>query len=165
MYLFGCFVSQLRHVGSFVCNSWALELVSWIIEARGLSCSMACDILVPWPRIKSTSPALRGRFLTTGPPGNARFFCPWNFPGKNTGMGCYFHSISYPWSRDQTEFFVSPASAEAFFTTVPPGKLLFSFCWLHLINEKIITIIIIFFTILFLSFSVSKFVHIYNFYT
>ena len=51
------------------------------------------------------------------------------------------YSISYPWSRDQTESFVSPALAGAFFTTVPPGKLLFSFCWLHLMNEKIITII------------------------
>ena len=20
----------------------------------------------------------------------SRFFCPWNFPGKNTGVGCYF---------------------------------------------------------------------------
>ena len=32
-----------------------------------LSCFMACRILVPGPGIKSTSPALRGRFLTTGP--------------------------------------------------------------------------------------------------
>ena len=23
-------------------------------------------------------------------PEGARFLCPWNFPGKNTGMGCHF---------------------------------------------------------------------------
>jgi len=36
-----------------------------------------------------------------------RFLCPWNFPGKNTGVSCHF---------------LSPALADGFFTTVPPGK-------------------------------------------
>ena len=35
----------------------------------GSGCSAACEVLVPQPRIKPTSPALKGRFLTTGPPG------------------------------------------------------------------------------------------------
>ena len=40
-----------------------------LVALRGLSCSAACEVLVPQPRIKPTSPALKGRFLTTGPPG------------------------------------------------------------------------------------------------
>ena len=37
---------------------------------RGLSCPMACEFLVPGPRIEPVSPALVGRVLTTGLPGN-----------------------------------------------------------------------------------------------
>ena len=36
-----------------------------------LSCSMACGILVPQSGIKPTTPALEGKFLTTGPPGKS----------------------------------------------------------------------------------------------
>ena len=35
----------------------------------GFSCPSAVRILVPWPGIKPESPALKGRFSTTGPPG------------------------------------------------------------------------------------------------
>ena len=57
------------------------------------SCSAAYGILVLWPGIKLVSPALQGRFLTTGPPVCAQsLFCPWDFPVKNTGVGCYFLS-------------------------------------------------------------------------
>ena len=35
--------------------------------ALGLSWLVACGILVPWPGIETVSPALQGRFLTTGP--------------------------------------------------------------------------------------------------
>ena len=37
-----------------------------LVVMRELSCPMACGILVPWPGI--ASPALEGRFLTTGQP-------------------------------------------------------------------------------------------------
>ena len=58
---------------------------------------------LPGPGIKPMSPALAGRFLSTGvclvaqscptrcdpmdysPPGS----CPWDSPGKNTGVGCH----------------------------------------------------------------------------
>ena len=36
--------------------------------ARGLSCPVACGILVPRPGIEPASPALQDGFLTTGPP-------------------------------------------------------------------------------------------------
>ena len=41
-----------------------------LVAASGLSsCSLACGILVPQPRIELMSPSLWGGFLTTGPPG------------------------------------------------------------------------------------------------
>ena len=48
------------------------------VAVRGLSCSAACGILVPWPGIKPTSPALQAGFLTTGPPRKPSHFtlCP-----------------------------------------------------------------------------------------
>ena len=76
-YSFGCFGSQhmessLHHMRSFIvahrlsnCGSQAQEL--W----HGLNFFVACGILVPQPGIKPTSPALKGRFLTTGPPGKS----------------------------------------------------------------------------------------------
>ena len=39
-----------------------------LVEADGLSCPVACGILVPWPGIESEYPALEGVFLTSGPP-------------------------------------------------------------------------------------------------
>ena len=45
-----------------------LMAVACLVVAHGLSCSLACGILVPWPGIEPTSPALVGRFLATGPP-------------------------------------------------------------------------------------------------
>ena len=63
-------------MGSFVaahrlssCGSRAPKHLGSVVKAHGLSCSEACGILVPPRGIKlSTSPALQGGFLTTGPP-------------------------------------------------------------------------------------------------
>ena len=46
----------------------SLQLAGSVVATRGLSCSVAYEILVLRPGIKSTSPPLEGRFLTTGPP-------------------------------------------------------------------------------------------------
>ena len=49
-----------------------------------------------------------------------RLLCPWDFPGKNTAMGCPFPSLGdlpKPGIK-----FGSPALAGRFFTTEPPGK-------------------------------------------
>ena len=53
--------------------SWTLQLWSMgsVVAALGLCFSEACGILVPWPRIKPLTPALQGRFLTTGRPGKS----------------------------------------------------------------------------------------------
>ena len=42
-----------------------------VVTACGLSCPVACGILVPRPGIEPASPALEGGFLTTGPPGKS----------------------------------------------------------------------------------------------
>ena len=55
----------LKNIYLFIWLPWLL------VAARGLSCPVACGILVPWPGIEPTSPALEGRFLTTGPPGKS----------------------------------------------------------------------------------------------
>ena len=41
------------------------------LDDFGLSCPIACGILVPLPGIKPLSPALEGGFLTIGPPGKS----------------------------------------------------------------------------------------------
>ena len=70
--LSSCCVQAPEHVGSVVCGTWALLLrcVSSIVAVAGLSCPVACGILVPWPEIELTSSALEG-FFTTGPPGKS----------------------------------------------------------------------------------------------
>ena len=51
-----------------------------------------------------------------------RLLCPWNFPGKNTVVGSISYSRVSSWLRDWTHVSWSPALADRFFTTVPPGK-------------------------------------------
>ena len=43
--------------------------ISLVVDL-GPSCSTLCGILVPQAGIKPVSPAVEGRFLTTGPPGS-----------------------------------------------------------------------------------------------
>ena len=58
LYLFGCIRSSLQHVGS-------------LVVAHRLSCSEACEILVPRLGIELMYPVLQGGFLTSGPPGKS----------------------------------------------------------------------------------------------
>ena len=44
-----------------------------------------------------------------------RLLCPWDFPGKNTGVGCHF-------LLQGIFLTTSPALAGKFFTAEPPGK-------------------------------------------
>ena len=58
-----------------------------LVLSLGISCPAACGILVPWPGIEPVSPELKGKFLTTVPPGkspaiiyklcDSHFFKPW----------------------------------------------------------------------------------------
>ena len=70
-------VSALRlfiaSYGIFHCGAWSLWLwrVESVVAALGLSCSKACEILVPPQSIEPASPTLQGAFLTTEPPGKS----------------------------------------------------------------------------------------------
>ena len=55
----------------------------------------------------------------------ARLLCPWDFPGKNTGVGYHFLLWRSSWSRDQTHVSYVSCTAGRFFTAEPPGKPLF----------------------------------------
>ena len=48
-----------------------------------------------------------------------RFLCPWNFPGKSTGVGCHFLFQNLPNPGVEPK---SSARAARLFTTAPPGK-------------------------------------------
>ena len=63
------FVTVHRLLSS--CGLWVPECTGSVVEVLELGCPAACGILVPWPRIEPSSPALEGRFLTTGPPGKS----------------------------------------------------------------------------------------------
>ena len=45
-----------------------------VVSMRRFNCCPECGILVPNPGIKLMSPALQGRFLTTGPPGESLIY-------------------------------------------------------------------------------------------
>ena len=65
-----CGAQAVECSGFSNCGSWALESGSVVI-AHHLSRPLTCGILVLQPGIKLVSPALTGRFLTTGPPGKS----------------------------------------------------------------------------------------------
>ena len=48
-------------------SAFSLQLPGFPLVV-GLSCHVACGILVPGPGVEPTSPALEGGFLITGPP-------------------------------------------------------------------------------------------------
>ena len=53
----------------------------------------------------------------------ARLLCPCNFPGKNTGEGCYISTYrGSSWPTDRTYVSCGYSIAGVFFTSEPPGK-------------------------------------------
>ena len=68
---FSCGARALGHMGFSSCGSWVLERVGSVVTVQGPSGPTACGILIPRPGIELVSPALAGRFLTTGRPGKS----------------------------------------------------------------------------------------------
>ena len=52
----------------------------------------------------------------------ARFLCLWNFPGKNTGVGCHLLLHETSLTRDQTHVSRLPHWQASSLALVPPGK-------------------------------------------
>ena len=55
-------------------------------------------------------------------PQPTRLLCPWDSPGKNTGVGCYAFCRRSSQSKDELASFMSPALAGGFFTTSATWK-------------------------------------------
>ena len=70
----GCVGSVAVAHGVQSTRALSLRHASSVAVVRGLSCPAACGILVPQPGIEPTSPALEGRFFTTGPPGKSPLY-------------------------------------------------------------------------------------------
>ena len=70
LFLFSLFFLS---VSGLSCSTRALLLrgASSVVVVHRHSCPLACGILVPRPGIEPVSPALEGRYFTTGPPGNS----------------------------------------------------------------------------------------------
>ena len=52
----------------------------------------------------------------------ARLLCPWDSPGKNTGVGCHPPLRDLPHPGNKSTSLLSPALAGGFFTTSTTGK-------------------------------------------
>ena len=61
---------------------------------------------------------------TVAPP---RLLCPWDFPGKNTGIGCHFLLQGFFLTQGSNQCLHVSCIEGRFFTTEPPGKLIFVF--------------------------------------
>ena len=63
-----------------------------------------------------------------------RLFCPWDFPGKNTGVGCHSPG-KFPDPGIEPASPACPILAGRFFTTEPPGKPAAGWQSLNLLKE------------------------------
>ena len=94
---FGIFCCSTQVSSLFSVGALTPEYMGPVVVTHRLSCPIARGLLVPQPGIEPTSPALEGGFLTTGcgycsvAPWTVatRLLCPWNFPGKNIGVGSH----------------------------------------------------------------------------
>ena len=74
--LFSCGLWTPEPMGSVFCSMWLSSCGEWMQQLQcGLSCPLACGILVSQLGIKPMFPALGSRFLTTGAPGKFLTFC------------------------------------------------------------------------------------------
>ena len=97
----------VRRLGTVPCT--LVEILESVCKAPGEFLGGVCGSLV---RL-SNSLRLHGLQPT-------RLLCSWNFPGKNTGVGCHYcppGGLPNPGIKP-----VSSALAGRFFTTGPPGK-------------------------------------------
>ena len=57
-------------------------LINWVEKK--------CEVSLRWCDVDSTATAVLSyvKLLATPVTAASRFLCPWDFPGKNTGLGC-----------------------------------------------------------------------------
>ena len=71
----GCAAWPFLHGGFSCCGARALGFLGFSICGSQAQLPRTCGILFPGPGIKPMSPALAGRFLTTGLPGKSLLSC------------------------------------------------------------------------------------------
>ena len=100
-----------------------------IVPGLWFSCSVVSDSATPWT------------------PGATRLPCPWDFPGKSTGVGCRFlfqgilltqvsvwvgRRILYHWAMKEAPEWTDNANIYIYFLVNPLGFLLTSLCCLKI---------------------------------
>ena len=84
------------------------ELQGWPCPLEIMPCICNWGVHAKLPQL---CPTLRPHGLQP-----TRFLCPWDFPGKNIGMGCHAHLKGSSWPRDQTPVSCISCTAGQFFT-------------------------------------------------
>ena len=54
------------------CGTRVVECMDSVVVVHGLSCFVACGVLIPLPVIEPMSPELQGGVFTTGPSGKSQ---------------------------------------------------------------------------------------------
>ena len=110
---------ETEHRSSFVynCVCVSVHTRTWVSLVAQL-CPTLCDP--------------HGLWLT-------RLLCPWDFPGKNTGVGCCFlFQVIFLTLGSEPTYPASRAWAGGFVTTEPPGKPLFYIYYRNIKHNKYI---------------------------
>ena len=92
------------------------EMACGLSQLSGHLCSVVSDSLQPY--------GLQ----------SARLFCPWNFPGKNTRMGCHALLQGIFLTQGWNPHLTSPALAGRFFITVPSLDFSLKFVLVQICN-------------------------------
>ena len=94
------------------------QVYSTVIQICSYACVCMC-VCVHVHSVSQSCPTLCNPLDCSRP----RLVCPWIFPGKNTGVGCYCPSLGnlpHPWIKLAS--LMSPALAGGFFIIGSPGK-------------------------------------------
>ena len=90
------------------CTGSSLQHLTSPAAMHRLSCPTAYGLLVPRPGMKPVSPAVEGKFLTTGPPGKSQemifFKEPWNLKNKEPGKIIWVNKYTFLLSRSHLNY-------------------------------------------------------------
>ena len=100
-----------------LCQNWVGITRKWIMYFLFYFIFIFSSFTEIWLTCVVFVQSLSHVWLFCGP---IRLLCPWEFPGKNTGVGCHFF-LQGPFLTQGMEP-KSPALAGRLFTFEPPGK-------------------------------------------
>ena len=122
--LFICFKNTHKIIPYMVSSSikFIFKIICYYITyILRINLSINTKFIIAWVCVYSVA-SVMSAFLQ--PPGlqPTKILCPWDFPDKNTVVGCHFLLQGIFWSKDWTSVSCSSCTAHRFFTTEPPGK-------------------------------------------